>query len=352
MQKNDIFSLTLKKGVILLIIAAIVAPTFYGLVTAMPQGMNTTLTKGTAAEPMQPGGEFQAALQNTGGDEKLDTSGVGGRVPALATSITGVVYKNVDSDSAYNPDNDIPIQWATVTAAASGNVVATVRTDESGKYTLGVSTGTTYKLAVTLPAGALSAQPGYTTSADWKTDYSTVKATDTVQNTDVTCGQSTSPVAHDIAVDYLQLNYGPPNSGPSDFTYELWHYGPIFQSKQNAVLVHGVEVYLLGSNLVGPGFVRGSDDNKMGGTTNTYSGLAKLLQDKSYIRDRDFYNAWNFEYADTLRASTYFPESSNTVYGQRLAEVITKVQMYNAGVRPAYLGATVIGHSMGGLVAR
>ena len=113
MQKNDIFSLTLKNGTVLLIIAAVVAPTFDGLVTAMPQGVNNAPTTGTetAAEPAQPGGEFQAAPQNTGGDEKLDTSGVGGRMPALATSITGVVYKNVDGDPANNPDNDIPIQW-------------------------------------------------------------------------------------------------------------------------------------------------------------------------------------------------------------------------------------------------
>ena len=76
------------------------------------------------------------------------------------------------------------------------------------------------------------------TTQQWKTGHSTVKATDTVQNTDVTIGQSSAPVTHDIAVDYLPLNYG-----PTDFSYELWHYGPIFSSKQNVVLVHGINVW-------------------------------------------------------------------------------------------------------------
>jgi len=350
MQKNDIFSLTLKNGIVLLIIAAVVAPTFYGLVTAMLQGVNNALTTGTgtAAEPAQPGGEFQAAPQNTGGDEKLDTSGVGGRMPALATSITGVVYKNVDGDPAYNPDNDIPIQWATVTAAVSGNVVATARTDESGKYTLSVSTGTTYKLAVTLPLGG--SYPTWSpTTQQWKTGHSTVKATDTVQNTDVTIGQSPAPVTHDIAVDYLPLNYG-----PTDFSYELWHYGPIFSSKQNVVLVHGINVWTPGVSLVGSGYVRGSPDNSFGGTLNQYSGLAKVLQDKSNIRPGDFYNAWDFEYAETqhttLDGVRYFPERSNEVYGKELAQVLLGLGSIPVGLPGG--GFIIIGHSMGGLVAR
>ena len=263
--------------------------------------------------------------------------------------VIGFVYKDINGNSVYDPSVDIPISGATVRAypTLSGHAIYEAVTNGNGFYSLGRSYAShslpfaeEYRLTVTLLAGVSSAQPGDPVTAQWKTDYSTIEATDTPENTHALIPKGDwQVVRYNIAVDYLPLNYG-----PTDFSYELWHYGPLFSGKQNVVLVHGINVY----GLVGNGYVRGSPENLFGGQSDHYSGLAKLLQDKSKIRDRDFYNVWDFEYADALHDGKYDTDSSNTVYGSRLAQVLKNVPRWTGTSQ----GATVIGHSMGGLVAK
>jgi len=115
---------------------------------------------------------------------------------------------------------------------------------------------------------------------------------------------------------------GMSNYGPEDFSWELWHRGPVFD-RENVILVHGFRFPWFPS--------RGKCDYQFG-------KLDKLLQ----IVERG-YNVWQFEYASAFWG-TY---DSIEEYAKRLGEAITKIRRVTGGD-----SFSVIAYSMGGIIAR
>ncbi|MBM3156411.1 MAG: carboxypeptidase regulatory-like domain-containing protein, partial [Chloroflexi bacterium] len=125
-------------------------------------------------------------------------------------TISGTVFKDEDGDKLFNAGADIPIPGATVSAWSGDKLIATGHTNELGKYTLSVPLGIRYVLKVHLYT-EVCYDPEVKSWGQW----STVEG----QREGVQCPSE----AQDIIVKYRMLNYG-----PEDFTWELWHKGPLF----------------------------------------------------------------------------------------------------------------------------
>ena len=224
-------------------------------------------------------------------------------LPPMAM-ISGTVFKDEDGDKIYNAGSDIPIPGATVSAWSGDELIATGHTDALGKYTLSVPLGMRYVLKVYLPSEAC-----YDPELKCWGSSSTIEG----QREEVQCPSE----AQDISVKYRMLNYG-----PGDFTWELWHKGPLFD-RENVILVHGFRF---------PGA------SKRGKCDYQFGRLDDLLQTKE-----NHFNAWQFEYADKSRGTL----GTVATYASKLAEAIDKT-----GKLTGKDTCSVIGYSMGGLIAR
>jgi hypothetical protein len=136
-------------------------------------------------------------------------------------SLSGTVYKDEDGDGIYDAKVDIPIPRAIVTARLGDKAIAVTHTDEKGEYTLSVPAGKYYALKVSLPLKGDCYDPDLKKWGIW----STVKG----EGVSVPCPSNNQ----NIEVDYRMLNYG-----PNDYSWRLWHKGPVFDG-ENVVLVHG-----------------------------------------------------------------------------------------------------------------
>jgi len=122
------------------------------------------------------------------------------------------------------------------------------------------------------------------------------------------------------------------NYGPPDCSYRLWHAGEIVQGKPNIFLVHGA--------VIPPGHVREAPND-------CFRQLGPLLHSEFH------HNVWEFEYANeyfrhhVTRKDRYFNYLDLTTYGEELIDAIRGVRKSNPDG-----DVTIIGHSMGGLVAR
>ena len=219
--------------------------------------------------------------------------------------ISGTVYKDEDGDEIYDANVDIPIPGAIVSALIANEIVAIDCTDEKGEYALSVPAGAHYTLKVALPLGVACYNPESKRWGFWSTIEGGSKC--------ALCPADNQ----DISVKYRMLNYG-----PRDFSWELWHKGPLFDA-QNVVLIHGFRF---------PGAT------KKGRCDRQFGKLDDLLQTKDSL-----YNVWQFEYADSIRGT---PDTL-TIYAERLGQAIERVSKLTGKNT-----ASLIGYSMGGIIAR
>jgi len=246
----------------------------------------------------------------------------------MTTTVTiiGYVYKDEDGDSRYDPSNDIPIVGATVTVTVSNNETAQSTTDNYGKYVLNVSPEATYYLDVSLPTGLCSYDPD---NGDWSNNHSTITGQQTVN----VPSNSTQQINVDIAVNYSYLNYHPESE--QNFTYRIWHAGPIFKGKPNTILVHGAVVPEIWDTQTKPN------------TNIHFLNLGQLLRSKAGGQ----HNVWEFEYADECKDNMAHTGCANygdlNKYVTELIETINLVRSWNPGNN-----INIIAHSMGGLIAR
>ena len=226
--------------------------------------------------------------------------------PAITqtTFLSGTVYKDEDGDGVYNAAVDIPIPGAIVTAWQGDEAIVVTHTDENGKYALSVPPGKYYPLEVSLPLKAESYDPDLKKWGIW----STVKSNETIP-----C-PSYNP---DIEVDYRMLNYG-----PKDYSWRLWHQGPLFD-RENVVLVHGFKF---------PGSSRPTRCEQQ------FTRLDELLQAKD-----EQYNVWQFEYSDNARGTL----GAVATYAYRLAKAVDMI-----GELTGKRLCSIVAYSMGGVVAR
>lgn len=232
------------------------------------------------------------------------------------TTITGYVYKDENGNSHYDPSTDIPIAGATIMATSKGSVVDKTTTGDDGSYTLNVSPGATYTLEISLLADVFCYSP-----ETWKwAKHSTITGKQKV----TIPSNPTQQVVVDIPAQYLTLNYG-----PRDFSYRVWHSGPIFIGKPNTVLVHGAVIPFLWHDKKTP--------NKC------FHLLGSFLQSKSCHQ----HNVWDFEYANWCILGMCCNYDSLKKYGDELIETISSVRTCNPDN-----GANIIAHSFGGLIAR
>lgn len=219
--------------------------------------------------------------------------------------ISGIVYKDEDRNGVYHPQVDIPIAGAEVTAWLGLQIVATARTDENGKYVLSAPAGSSCTLRVSLVLEQECYNPESRRWGRWSTVRGRREA--------VPCPAEDQ----DISVRYRMLNYG-----PRDFSWELWHKGPLFR-KDDVVLVHGFRL---------PGSSRPGICDKQ------FKRLDDLLQRREHQ-----FNVWQFEYTNGLRGT---PDTAAT-YASRLGEAIDRTSKLSGNNR-----CSIIAHSMGGIVAR
>jgi pimeloyl-ACP methyl ester carboxylesterase len=219
--------------------------------------------------------------------------------------ISGIVYKDEDGDEIYDANVDIPIPGAIVSALIGHEIVAIDCTDEKGEYALSVPAGAHYFLKVTLLSGVACYNPESKRWGFWSTIEGGSRC--------VLCPADNQ----DISVKYRMLNYG-----PKDFSWELWHKGPLFDTK-NVVLIHGFRF---------PGAT------KKGRCDKQFGKLDDLLQTKDSL-----YNVWQFEYADSIRGT---PDTL-TIYAERLGQAIDRISEFTGKN-----SASLIGYSMGGIIAR
>jgi hypothetical protein len=219
--------------------------------------------------------------------------------------ISGAVYKDEDGDEIYDANVDIPIPGAIVSALIGHEIVAIDCTDEKGEYALSVPAGAHYTLKVALPSGVACYDPE---SKRWGF-LSTIEGGSIC----VLCPADNQ----DISIKYRMLNYG-----PKDFSWELWHKGPLFDT-QNVVLIHGFRF---------PGAT------KKGRCDRQFGRLDDLLQTKDSL-----YNVWQFEYADSIRGT---PDTLK-IYAARLGQAIDRISDITGKN-----SASLIGYSMGGIIAR
>jgi pimeloyl-ACP methyl ester carboxylesterase len=234
----------------------------------------------------------------------MPTKMFGGSMPMSTALISGIVYKDEDGEAMYDAQVDIPIPRATVSAWLGNEFVAATYSDEKGAYTLFVPRGTGYTLKVSLLTEECY-DPSFKKWGLW----SSIKG----RKDDVDCPADNQ----DISVRYRMLNYG-----PRDFSWELWHKGPLFDT-QNVVLIHGFRF---------PGCA------KKGRCDRQFGKLDDLLQTKDSL-----YNVWQFEYADSIRGT---PDTLS-IYAARLGQAIDRI----SGITGKDT-ASLIGYSMGGIVAR
>lgn len=111
------------------------------------------------------------------------------------------------------------------------------------------------------------------------------------------------------------------NYGPADYSWELWHEGPV-RDRENVVLIHGYRLPFSA--------LPGRCDEQFG-------YLDRLLEATGN------YNVWQFEYVGSL-LGTY---DSIAVYASRLGAALDRIAQLSKNDR-----ASIIGYSMGGLIAR
>jgi pimeloyl-ACP methyl ester carboxylesterase len=223
--------------------------------------------------------------------------------PMPVAAVTGTVFKDEDGDGRYSALSDTPIPGAMVSAIINDRVVATAYTDELGKYTLLVPTG----MRCTLKAHLYS-EAWYDPELKAWGKWSTVEGQKEIQ-----CPSE----AQDISISYRLLNYG-----PRDFSWELWHKGPIFKRK-NVILVHGFRF---------PGASR------RGRCDHQFGRLDDLLQTK-----QAGFNVWQFEYADRSLGTL----GTVATYASRFAAAIERIAELTGAD-----SFSVVGYSMGGIIAR
>jgi pimeloyl-ACP methyl ester carboxylesterase len=219
--------------------------------------------------------------------------------------ISGTVYKDEDGDGVYDAKADIPIPGAIVTARLGDNSIAVTHTNEKGEYTLSVPVGRYYVLNVSLPLEGDCYNPDIKKWGIW----STIKG----EEVNIQCPSNNQ----DIKVDYRMLNYG-----PNDYSWRLWHKGPVFD-RENVVLVHGFKF---------PGSARPTRCEEQ------FTKLDDLLQTKE-----EQYNVWQFEYSDSAGGTL----GTAAKYASRLAKAVDKI-----GELTGSSTCSVVAYSMGGIVAR
>lgn len=229
----------------------------------------------------------------------------------------GYVYKDENGDSKYNSTTDIPIAGAIVKTISNGEEVV-VSTNENGKYELDVPPGGIYPLEVSRAAGIECYSPQKDV---WSTNHSTITGRQTI----VIPSKSAQFITADIPIEYLPLNYG-----PHDFSYEIWHYGPIIKSAPDTILVHGALI---------PG-----EGRKLKEPNNLFHQLGSLLQSKKYGKQ----NVWDFEYGNNtpFNDGNYYNYGDLKNFGCELMLAISKIKTLNSSNN-----VNIIAHSMGGLVA-
>ena len=227
--------------------------------------------------------------------------------PAITPTalISGTVYKDEDSDGRYDARVDIPIPGAIVSAWLRGEPIAVTHADEKGEYTLSVPAGRYYVLKVSL----LSKEECYDPDLKKWGIWSTVEG----NRAGVPCPSSNQ----NISTEYRMLNYG-----PKDYSWRLWHKGPVFD-RENVVLVHGFKF---------PGSSRPTRCEEQ------FTKLDELLQTKE-----EQYNVWQFEYADNARGTL----GTAATYASRLAKAVDRINELTGNSI-----CSIVAYSMGGIVAR
>ena len=238
--------------------------------------------------------------------------------PARIALISGTVFRDENADGVYSANLDIPISGAFVTAYLGSEPVTRVRTDNKGQYTLSAAAGTGYTIRTSFVSPRECYDPE---TKEW--GYLSTIAGEV-------SGVQFPSKSVDIGIEYRMLNYG-----PQDFSWELWHEGPVF-TLPNVILVHGAHVSIIPLILkLGGGKVKGEPDYE-------FRNLGQLLQS----REHGQYNGWEFEYADAESFGRYWTHGSISDYGNRLGSAIDLIESLTKE------SISIVSHSMGGLVSR
>jgi pimeloyl-ACP methyl ester carboxylesterase len=269
----------------------------WGLKTmAQTQNVKMTRKERHAAHPIG---------QRTTNQERADEQCLSTPPITAIALISGTVYKDEGGDGIYDDKVDIPIPRAIVTAWLGDKAIAVTHTDEKGEYTLSVPTGRYYVIEVSL----LSKGECYDPDLKKWGILSTLEG----KKEGVSCPSNNQ----DISADYRMLNYG-----PSDYSWRLWHKGPVFD-RENVVLVHGFKL---------PGSAKRSTCDEQ------FTKLDDLLQTKE-----DQYNVWQFEYADNAGGTL----GKAAKYASRLAKAVDRISELTGNSL-----CSIVAYSMGGLIAR
>ena len=241
-------------------------------------------------------------VTNQEGADKLYLS-----APAITPTalISGTVYKDEDSDGVYDARVDIPIPGVIVTARLGDKAIAVTHTNEKGEYTLSVPAGIYYALTVSLPLNGDCYDPDLKKWGIWSTVEGNMEG--------VPCPSSNQ----NISAEYRMLNYG-----PKDYSWRLWHKGPVFD-KENVVLVHGFKL---------PG------SSKRTRCDEQFTKLDDLLQTKE-----DQYNVWQFEFADNGGGTS----GTVATYASRLGKAVDMIVELTCNS-----SCSIVAYSMGGIIAR
>ena len=238
--------------------------------------------------------------------------------PGPTALISGTVYKDENGDGIYDVEVDIPVPAAIVTAYLGDGFMAKDDTDEKGEYALSAPAGSGYTIEVSLPSEEECYDPESGMWGSWSTIEGRLEGVEfPAENVD-------------ISIKYRMLNYG-----PTDYSWELWHEGPIFE-QNNVILVHGGQICLV------PRILEFGDGKQRGVHDDGFNQLDQLLQ----RREHGQFNVWEFEYADAEISGRYWTHGSIPDYGNRLGTAIYLVKDLSNG------GVSIVAHSMGGLVAR
>jgi pimeloyl-ACP methyl ester carboxylesterase len=238
--------------------------------------------------------------------------------PAPTALVSGTVFTDENGNGIYDANSDIPIPGVIVSAYEGGVSVASDMTDEHGRYLLSAPGEMNYTIRVVRLSDIKCYDPEFKTWNYWNTVEGQIE--------DVYLTAS----GLDISVSYRMLNYG-----PEDFSWELWHEGPVF-GQNNVVLVHGAHISIIPLILeLGSGKVKGMPDLE-------FDRLGQLLQQ----REHGQFNVWEFEYADVKSAGKYWTHGNITEYGGHLQAALDVIRKFNKG------DISIVAHSMGGLVSR
>ena len=232
--------------------------------------------------------------------------------------VSGTVYKDDNDDGIYDADVDIAIPGATVGAYLGDELIAVDDTDAEGEFVLSAPLGKGYTIVVSLLAEERCYDPEFKAWGFWDTIEGWVE------------GVELPAEGLDIGVAYRMLNYG-----PEDYSWELWHEGPVF-GRPNVILVHGAQISVIPLILeLGDGKIRGVADHEFG-------HLDQLLQ----RREHGQFDVWEFEYADVESFGRYWTHGSISDYGDRLETAMYFIRGLSDG------SISIVAHSMGGLVSR